>query len=87
MKLIKADKLFDGEKFREENTIVIDDDNRILDILYTGKTDELVIDNAEIYEGIICPGFVNSHCHLELSYLHHQFIPHTRMTEILKSNV
>jgi cytosine/adenosine deaminase-related metal-dependent hydrolase len=27
------------------------------------------IQNAENYEGYICPGFINCHCHLELSYL------------------
>lgn len=24
---------------------------------------------VEVYEGIVCPGFVNSHCHLELSHM------------------
>lgn len=28
--------------------------------------------DIERYEGIIVPGFVNSHCHLELSYLHNK---------------
>ena len=23
----------------------------------------------KIYHGILCPGFINSHCHLELSHL------------------
>ena len=26
-------------------------------------------DKLEVYEGVLCPGFVNVHCHLELSYL------------------
>jgi cytosine/adenosine deaminase-related metal-dependent hydrolase len=26
--------------------------------------------SLEVYNGILCPGFVNTHCHLELSHLH-----------------
>jgi len=26
-------------------------------------------DDAEYYEGVLCPGFINAHCHLELSHL------------------
>ena len=27
-------------------------------------------DKIEFYEGILAPGFINAHCHLELSHLH-----------------
>lgn len=27
------------------------------------------LESTEFYNGILCPGFVNSHCHVELSYL------------------
>ena len=29
----------------------------------------------EIFEGVLCPGFVNVHCHLELSYLRGNILP------------
>ncbi len=84
MRIIKADKIFDGEKFRKENTVVIDENNRIWDILYTQKTENNIMSNVEVYDGILCPGFINSHCHLELSYLHHRFISQTKMTGFLE---
>ena len=27
------------------------------------------IENLELFEGFLCPGFVNTHCHLELSHM------------------
>ncbi len=67
-RIIKCDKIFDGEKFVEENTIVIHG-NQIVGLFYSGDNDN----TAEYYEGVLVPGFVNAHCHLELSYLHNQF--------------
>ena len=48
--------------------IVLDSNNVITDIIDTrGNLKEIA--NLEYYNGIIIPGFVNSHCHLELSHL------------------
>ena len=32
-------------------------------------------EKLEIFEGVLCPGFVNVHCHLELSYLRGNILP------------
>ncbi|MFI5220510.1 MAG: amidohydrolase family protein [Bacteroidia bacterium] len=34
----------------------------------------------ETYQGIICPGFINSHCHLEHSYLKGKIVERTGLT-------
>ncbi len=67
-RIIKVDKIFDGEKFIEENTIVIHE-SKIVDLYYSVDNDN----RFEYYEGMLVPGFVNTHCHLELSYLQNQF--------------
>lgn len=62
----KAEHLFDGEKFLEVGKILITDEK--------GKIEDIVSkvdagEDVEIYQGILSPGFINAHCHLELSHL------------------
>jgi len=61
-----ADQLFDGYRFRDQDEVLITDDKGIIiDIVSLTEAGE----DIRKIEGIICPGFVNVHCHLELSYL------------------
>ncbi len=46
--------------------ILLNDDSSIADIL---PVDSCFEQEIEYYDGIICPGFVNAHCHTELSHL------------------
>jgi len=56
--------------------ITADDDGTIISIEDTGgDPGEKAI--TEFYNGIIVPGFINCHCHLELSYLHKKISPST----------
>jgi cytosine/adenosine deaminase-related metal-dependent hydrolase len=48
--------------------ITADDDNTIINVEDTGG-DLAEKHSVEFYDGIIIPGFVNCHCHLELSHL------------------
>lgn len=76
---LKANRIHDGKKFLPMNTALeIDDEGIILNIHldYFGE--------ATFYEGILCPAFINAHCHLELSHLK-GFIPkHTGLISFLQ---
>ena len=45
--------------------VKFNDDNVVVEI---GQLDGECAD-TEFYSGILCPGFVNAHCHVELSHL------------------
>ncbi|MER3464852.1 MAG: amidohydrolase [Chitinophagaceae bacterium] len=59
---LKADKLFDGFHLLENKALLVSE-NGIIE----GITDDVT--NAEIFTGIFTPGFINCHCHLELSHM------------------
>src|SRR5438309_10504438 len=62
---IKAEKLFDGFGFVEDAILVVTEDGIIKDLISTSDAGS----DIEFYEGIISPGFINCHCHLELSHM------------------
>jgi cytosine/adenosine deaminase-related metal-dependent hydrolase len=68
MRKISADYVFPISSPPIKNgTIFIDDNGIILDVF--SRQSELPAADCEVYKGIITPGFVNAHCHLELSHL------------------
>lgn len=82
MRIISANSIFNGINFlSQEMALVIDDFGILKDIV---KKTEIQSSEIEYYEGIIAPGFVNAHCHLELSHLFSQIDPKTGLIEFLK---
>ena len=78
MRQISADYIFPISSEPIKNGIVtIDDDGVILNVAKENQHNKSEI---EFYNGIICPGFINTHCHLELSHLRDQVAEHTGMT-------
>lgn len=41
-------------------------------------------EGIEHYSGILCPGFINVHCHLELSHLKRKIAEHSHLPEFLR---
>ncbi|MDD3876110.1 MAG: amidohydrolase family protein [Bacteroidales bacterium] len=51
-----------------EGVLIVETDGRILEVLNPLLLDYSLTD-IEKHKGFLCPGFINTHCHLELSYL------------------
>jgi cytosine/adenosine deaminase-related metal-dependent hydrolase len=47
--------------------VVLSDENEILEIFQKEQNKETA--NVEFHNGVLVPGFINAHCHLELSHL------------------
>jgi cytosine/adenosine deaminase-related metal-dependent hydrolase len=82
VRFLSADKIFDGKQFLAPATLlVLDEAGRLVELIPSGNVESGRIEHLE---GIITPGFVNSHCHLELSHLKGLIPLHTGLPEFAK---
>lgn len=66
LRKFKADFLFDGiQILPAANVLVTNTEGKFLDIV----SEEDAGEEVQNHKGLISPAFINSHCHLELSYL------------------
>lgn len=86
MKKISANYIFTGIAPPIKNGVItLEDDGTII---HVSENDAENIDSELIfYEGVICPGFINTHCHLELSYLYQKIPQHTLLPNFIKEVV
>ena len=63
---LKGNNIFDGYILRGEDSVLIIKENGIIEAIVDETT---AGENVEYFDGILCPGFVNAHCHIELSHL------------------
>ncbi|MCW3076153.1 MAG: Amidohydrolase, partial [Bacteroidetes bacterium] len=83
MQFIKADRVFDGEKFiSNDQVLAVSDNGRLHEIINETKVDPLQIQKLK---GVICPGFINAHCHTELSHLKNKIAQQTGLPGFGKS--
>ncbi len=80
----KADQLFDGYRLYDADSVLITDETGVVkDIVSTAEAGN----DVQQFTGILSPGMINAHCHLELSHLKNVIPPHTGLIEFLCSVV
>ncbi len=76
----QADKIFTGFEFLDPgHMLIMDEDGKVIEILAEMDAGE----GIERYKGILCPGLINAHCHLELSHLKNTIPAHTGLIPFL----
>lgn len=85
MRKLSAHYIITGTgKILVKGIVILSDDGTVIEIIDTkGELTEMA--NVEFYSGILIPGFVNAHCHLELSHLHNIFPKKTGLPGFLKN--
>lgn len=78
-----ADTIFDGYKFRQSQVLITTDTGVIVEFVDEQDAGE---DVARM-DGILCPGFINAHCHLELSHMKGLIQKQTGLVDFVKAVV
>lgn len=82
LRKFKADQLFTGYTLLGADSVLITDENGVVkDIVNAAEAG----DDVETFSGILSPGFVNCHCHLELSHMRDRVPRNTGMIRFLLS--
>ena len=71
LRKLRADQLFDGHRLLEGSNVLITNEDGTIEEIVPAKD---AGDDIQSLAGILAPGFINCHCHLELSHLK-GFIP------------
>ena len=74
-----ANHIFTGYEFLQKHVLITDSDGVIVELVKAGEAG----DGIEKSNGILCPGFINAHCHLELSHMKGQVPKHTGLVDFV----
>ena len=79
---LKAEKIFDGYRYRTNEALVLQADGTVEGFMKEEELTDLVH-----VDGILCPGFINCHCHLELSHLKGMIAEETGLLQFVREVV
>ncbi|MBR76666.1 MAG: hypothetical protein CMD36_01935 [Flavobacteriales bacterium] len=83
MRFLTADYLFPlDQKPIKEGVVIVDKSGKIISVIDSRK--KVPTNKLEVFEGIISPGFINAHCHLELSYLQNKISKQVGLVDFIK---
>jgi aminodeoxyfutalosine deaminase len=76
----RPDRIFTGNVLLDEGYVLVtSDEGKIQDILPAREAG----DDVEVLQGILSPGFINCHCHLELSHMKGMIPENTGMSDFV----
>jgi aminodeoxyfutalosine deaminase len=79
--LLSADKIHDGQQWLAPGSVLeIDEQSGNIIAIHPHLPNENILH----FEGMICPGFINAHCHAELSHMKGAIAEHTGLTGFLQ---
>jgi len=67
----------------KKGIVIVDDKGKIMENVIDPSILDYSLNDVEQYSGFLCPGFVNSHCHLELSYLKWKITEHSGLDKFI----
>lgn len=82
MRKFKADYLFTGKEMAEEGSVLVTNDQGAVETILPPAE---AGDGIESFAGLLTPGFVNCHCHLELSHMKGVLPERTGLVDFLLS--
>lgn len=85
--IFTATKIHNGIHFLPETTAIEFDENGYLIAFHDDVEALKATQSIQHYEGILCPGFINAHCHVELSHLKDKIAPYQGLPFFLKQVV
>ena len=77
---LKGNQIFTGYELLDENKVLILDENGVVETIVPIQD---AGEDIEVLDGILMPGLINCHCHIELSHLKNIIPPHTGLVDFL----